>query len=160
VATITHTDTALFGEFPGNPVGHEALHAKDDDTAFMREPGRFGVLYPVHFEARYLRQAAQCTPGQTPVPSSLIKSRPIRVIAQAPCPARRCQPAFSSPDDRIRSISAGLKLSKPFSDQQHSGAERREAFVGGESEIVDPASFYSTCGGQPFVPQSTSKRAP
>ena len=65
VTTGSHTDPAALGQFFGHPIGHDALQAKDDDTAFLGEPGRVRVLDPVNREARYLRQAAQRPRGQS-----------------------------------------------------------------------------------------------
>lgn len=56
---------APLGQFFSHPVGHDTLQAKDDDTAFVGEPGRVRVLDPVNLEARYLRLAAQGPPGQS-----------------------------------------------------------------------------------------------
>jgi hypothetical protein len=35
VAAVAHTDPAPLGQCFGHPVGHEALQAKDNDTALL-----------------------------------------------------------------------------------------------------------------------------
>ena len=51
-------------------------------------------------------------------------------------------PTFSSPDERISSSSAELKLQQPLSGHQRPGAEGRVRLVGREGEIVDPAGCH------------------
>ena len=44
LATVAHTNPAPLGQFFSHPVVHDALQAKDIDTAFLSKPG--GSCFP------------------------------------------------------------------------------------------------------------------
>ena len=152
VAAGSHADSSARSQFPSHRVGDDALQVEGNDAALDGERRRLRVRDPVDLEAgtRSMPSNARAVRACS---SSWITSRPIRCRSTSALPSAAMPPTFSSPDDRISSISAGLKCEKPLSGHQHSGAERRVRLVRREGEVVDARCSPSRpCGGRPAAP--------